>query len=366
MARSPDDRFPHLEGMRTELLRVAARLSPEASAQLTPQGTAATTPASGQPLIWSRALDPTVAAEGPGTTRSTARVPGAPPEPGQTEEEPAAAPGRPWRLGVGAAGVVLAGVLAVWIAMDRQSPVTPNGGGTTPPPVVNPPPSEPTKDEPVRPKEDDVSADPGTNVPPPALKGETSPSGKGAAPRPPSAEREARPKAVGGRTETPGGSVTPNPGPTPPKPAEADKTAVTPVTPGGTPSEPPKSDPPPPTVVVPPPPPPVGPGDEELIQGVLTRWARAYSARDARAVDEVQPGAADSLREQFEGLRSVEASLSGCRISVQQTKATADCAEAYSAELRVGGGRSAGTRRRAFSLDKSSGAWRITATKISR
>ena len=44
MARSPDDRYPHLEAMRTDLMRVAARLTPEAGAQLTAQGGAATRP----------------------------------------------------------------------------------------------------------------------------------------------------------------------------------------------------------------------------------------------------------------------------------------------------------------------------------
>ncbi len=38
MARLPDDRYPHLEAMRTDLVRVATRLSPEAAAQLTTQG----------------------------------------------------------------------------------------------------------------------------------------------------------------------------------------------------------------------------------------------------------------------------------------------------------------------------------------
>lgn len=379
MARSPDDRFPHLEGLRTELLRVAARLSPEAAAQLTAPGTAAATPGSGQPLIWSRALDPTVAAHDLGTTRSTARVPGSPPEAGAVRDEPPPPAARRWPVAASAAGIVLAGVAATWLTMGRESPtLRPNDSAETPrdtrptsgprPLPVDRPPLSSSADTPGRVAatggEAAVARDPVAVAP--------TPSGRNAPVRPSDSTTPRQPAGASDRPD-PGGRavVTPDAGttsgPANQRPAEPDEA---PAPAGGRHADPPRDAAPvaaPPVVVVPPPPvTPAGPSDEELIQAVLTRWARAYSARDARAVDEVQPGQADTLRAKFQDLKNVEAALSGCRISVQQAKATAECAEAFSAELKVGGGRTSGSRRRSFSLDKSSGAWRITATTTLR
>ena len=80
----------------------------------------------------------------------------------------------------------------------------------------------------------------------------------------------------------------------------------------------------------------------------------------------VQPGTESDLEKQFGQLQSVELSLSGCRITVQQARATADCAEHFTAQLKVGGRRQDDTRRRQFTLDKSSGAWRITSARIAQ
>lgn len=382
MARSPDDRFPHLEGMRTELLRVAARLSPEAAAQLTVQGGSPAAPASSQPLIWSRALDPTIAAEGPASTRSTARVPD-PFETAIAADEPAP-PARRWPLVAGASGVIVTGAVALWLSLGRgtvappvdspgtttppptrpagedprpkndSNPPTPSGGPVTPP-VVNPPAGEGKKGA--------SNAEPGKG----GAKGETParPSGKEQRPVEPPAPPTPQPGHVptGSGTNQPGsGGVT-----THPNPPVVDRPVVPP---GGTPNQPTKGSESTPSTPAgggtPPPVTPAGPSDEEQIQSVLNRWARAYTARDARGVDDLQPGAESALRRAFDQLKRVESTLSGCRISAQQTKATAQCTETFSAELKVGGGRSSGTRRRSFSLDKSSGTWRITSTTFTQ
>jgi predicted Ser/Thr protein kinase len=369
MSRAPDARFPHLEGMQTELLRVAARLSPEAAAQLTAQGTASATPLSSQPLIWSRALDPTVAAEGPGTTRSTARVPGTPPEAGEAADETAAPSARRWPMAAGAAGVVLAGGLATWLTVGRETPIATPAGPKEPPAATRPT-DAPTDTGDTRPPV----------LPPAGVSDKTGPKDGGALETPRSTVET--PKTSFGRSSagpvTPvprpppaGGKVTTNSGggtgvtssSLPPKAADPERA---PDPSGGVDPEPTKAEPATPAVVTPPPPVPAGPSDEEQVQSVVNRWARAYSARDARAVDDVQPGAASTLPAIFGDLKSVSSSLSGCRITVQQTKATAECAEAFSAELKIGGARSSLSRRRSFALDKSSGTWRITSTTFSR
>ncbi len=102
------------------------------------------------------------------------------------------------------------------------------------------------------------------------------------------------------------------------------------------------------------------------MQVALTRWASAYTARDARGVNAVQPGSESELEKQFGQLQSVGLSLSGCRITVQQALATADCSEHFTAQLKVGNRRQDDTRRRQFTLDKSSGAWRIISARIAR
>lgn len=378
MARAPDDRFPHLEGMRTELLRVAARLSPEAAAQLTSHGGSVPAPPSSQPLIWSRALDPTIAAEGPASTRSTARVP----DPFETAIAPegVATPARRWPLVAGASGVIVTGAVALWLSLGRgtvappvdtpgtttspptgpgsensppkaeSNPPTPSGGPVTPP-VDTPPAGEPRKDRNKEAEPPKGGAKSGTPERP--TEKERPPVEPPTPPRP-----QTGPGVAGPGTNQPGsgGAVTN------PNPPVIDR----PVPSGGTPAEPAKGSESTPSTPAgggtPPPVTPAGPSDEEQIQAVLNRWARAYSARDARGVDDLQPGAEGALRKAFDQLKSVESSLSGCRISAQQTKATAQCTETFSAELKVGGGRSAGTRRRSFSLDKSSGTWRITST----
>ena len=101
-----------------------------------------------------------------------------------------------------------------------------------------------------------------------------------------------------------------------------------------------------------------------LVQATIDRWARAYTARDARGVDDVQPGTAEMLEKAFKDLRRVSITLSACRIAVQGTAASVTCSEQYVAETRFGGAPSAGTRGREFALDKSSGTWRIKSTRV--
>ena len=115
-----------------------------------------------------------------------------------------------------------------------------------------------------------------------------------------------------------------------------------------------------------PPPAPVGPNDEELVEAMLGRWARAYSALDARGVDDLQPGMERTLDKQFAALRTVSLALTGCRVSVQEARASAECGEQFSAETRVGGQRSSVSRRRQFTLEKGAGGWRITSARVVR
>ena len=116
MSRSPDDRYPHLEAMRTDVLRVAARLSPEAAAMLTMEGTSGKTPASEQPLIWSRALDATVAASGPHPCdpRLGWPIPWSLPT--------ARAPARRWAVLGWWHRLIASVALAVWLAVGRGGP----------------------------------------------------------------------------------------------------------------------------------------------------------------------------------------------------------------------------------------------------
>jgi serine/threonine-protein kinase len=371
MARLPDDRYPHLEAMRTDLVRVAARLSPEAAALLATQGVAGTTPASGQPLIWSHALDPTVAASGPATPRSTARVP----DPAATEEDVTPTGGRRWPMAAGAGGLVLAAVAAMWLAVGRDatSPSMPSSPG---PVTTQVPPTRETNGPTI-----EASAPTNPPVPPPAAAPRTSSPVTvppvGAKPSP-SANRTAkgaetsRPPASQGtesseREGRPAGGTVPTRGQALPEQPMAPPAIINPVpedpAPGGRPAgngglTVPVSQPAEPVAA--------GPSDEDLVQAALTQWASAYTARDARGVNAVQPGSEGELEKQFGQLQSVGLSLSGCRITVQQARATADCAEHFTAQLKVGGRRQDDTRRRQFTLDKSSGAWRITSARIAR
>jgi serine/threonine-protein kinase len=365
MAREPEDRYPHLEAMRTDLVRVAARLSPEVAAQMTAGGGTGASPASGPPLIWSRALDPTVAATGPTPPRSTARVPD-----DAVTEEHAPPGGRRWRVAAGGGVLALAASSAAWLAVGR---------GAAPPSAAIPP-------EPVPPQ---VRSAPESSVPAgPAASVAAAP----AVPRPsaiPDTRATVRPAAS---TTAPSVSRTAQPAEPPPQPASPTTVAGQPepsvtgaaqprpaqVVPEGprstpaastaSPEPPPGSRPPVPSGAASPPAGPVvtGPTDEDLVLAALTRWATAYTARDARGVNAEQPGSERDLDRQFAQLQQVELSLSGCRIIVQQARAVADCSEHFTAQLKVGGRRQDDTRRRQFTLDKSSGAWRITSARIAR
>ena len=102
------------------------------------------------------------------------------------------------------------------------------------------------------------------------------------------------------------------------------------------------------------------------MQATIERWARAYTARDARGVDDVQPGTEAVMEKAFRDLRRVSITLSGCRIAVQGASASAACTEQHLAETKFGGAPTTGTRGREFTLAKSSGTWHITATHIVR
>lgn len=108
MARSPDDRFQHLDEMRSEILRIASRLTPDAAAQIVKRMTAE--PMAVQPLVWSKALDPTIDASAPSTPHAVAL---APPELETTSAEISRRPAK--ALMAGAAGVVIAGAVGLYV-----------------------------------------------------------------------------------------------------------------------------------------------------------------------------------------------------------------------------------------------------------
>ncbi|MCC6163431.1 MAG: protein kinase [Acidobacteria bacterium] len=362
MARSPDDRYPHLDAMRTDLLRVASAASRESGAHAPEPGTDGHHTAASPPLIWSHALDRTESSAGPDTPRSTAPIDGGV---RVTAEEPVAAPAPPvrgarWPLVAGAAGVVLASILAVvlWTSSGGMR----RDGESTPPAPVDAPrtPGETTADPrvPVTPAESPESSGKADGTPGTSGTIATPSRVDDRHPRKAAADAPVAPVTMDTRGGEGARDTTPV---TPPREAVSPPPVVPPPVTSGE------------TRPVTEPTPPVrqaeaaGPSDESLIQTQLTNWARAYSARDARAVDAVQPGAYGALQDQFSQLRSVELALSGCRISVDATSgsASADCAESFVAELRVGGRRTTDTRRRVFSLTKAP-TWRITATRIVR
>ena len=359
MSRTPDDRYPHLEAMRTDVLRVAARLSPEAAAFLTVEGASGNTPASEQPLIWSRALETTVAATGPVPERSTARV-GNPviPAGGTT-------PARRWVVLAGGTSIIASLALAVWLVGGRggssPGPVAlPDRGGVANPTTVLPP------------RKDDATE---TVTPPGPVEAAKGPSTEKAAAPPSSVSGRVVPE----RPVAPRSGSTPgtSPGQSVPAQQQVDLPAREPVKESGVPQgsggTTPKSrdsGEATPTPVVPPvaeaPVAPTGPRDEELVQATIERWARAYTARDARGVNDVQPGTEAVMEKAFRDLRRVSITLSGCRIAVQGASASAACTEQHLAETKFGGAPTTGTRGREFTLAKSSGTWRITATHIVR
>ena len=371
MARSPEDRYPHLEGMRTDLLRSMARLSPEAAGQVATASAAPQTPASGQPLIWSHALDPTISADGPVSTGSTARVPDAAPTVQAPPEEdhptaPSVADGR--RRGHGHGRRRRHGSLADTRAggsdggtshhdYARQDGYARRRGAGLAEIDRQPRRHASRHDSSFEPVRQGRTRGGRARAGAACEQGREGSKGTGnPIVRPPTGTKEGAAKPE-----------VPRPEASPPGQTPATPPPVTP--PGNTGPEPKKEAEPRPTPPVAQPPPvtaPAGPSDEELVQATITRWARAYAARDARAVDEVQPGTERAFEEQFGQLRSLESSLSGCRVVVQQTRATAECAETFSAVLKVGNRRSDETRRRRFPLDKASGAWRITSSQVVR
>ncbi|BCS34618.1 hypothetical protein TBR22_A38460 [Luteitalea sp. TBR-22] len=367
MARQPEDRYPHLEALRTDLLGVVSRLDPAAAGGLAGQG-APGTGATPQPVIWSRALDPTVLADTPGSPRSTAAL-------AETETETALSQDtgrrRTWPRVAAIGSLVAAGALAAWVTVGRggaPAPDRPGAGGTDGGGTVTRP-NDPIPEAP-RPGRDAppvvaIRPEPGAIDDPAPRAGERTPERNARGEPPPirpDRRKDDTPPDSGRQVGGGSGSVTP----------PTDFSSLPPVQPG----QPPATEGPGPlrgadsggaaagTAALPPV--VTGPSDEDQVQSVLARWARAYAARDARGVDEVQPGTAGTLEKQFAALSRVDVTLSGCRIDVQGPRASAECGEQFTAETRFGGKPTSEARRRSFVLDKTSGTWRITAARIVR
>ncbi len=439
MAQAPDDRYPHLEAMRTDVLRVAARLSPESAALVTGPALAGSLVASGAPRIWSRALDVTVLADGQASPGSTARLPDAPLD----ETVGVAWPGRPSRLalGAGAAALILTVAAAVWVTRPGEPVAAPPIAKASTPGEA---PLGPAPSTPVSPPPTPSPA----AVDPPAdadllgrLAGQLTSGRRALAARnwsraygdalPPIIPAAAQTTAVraalaelgtvrslavtrsrdealqaeqtavrngagsdalaGGRralqlarsqarrdpleairrygeasdqfARGPQASVetvrqAPEPPVGPPAPitgATAGSAGAASTSAEGTPAA--VVGPPPPVVAATP-----AARDEDLVSDVVLRWARAYSAMDVDAVNQLQPGARRALEKQFTDLQSVTVTLAGCQISVQGARATAQCREQMTARSRDGKNFPVATRQRNFTLQKSDAGWRIDST----
>jgi len=442
MARAPDDRYPHLEAMRTDVLRVAARLNPDAPALLTPDAGAAHTSASGQPPIWSRALDVTVSTDGRVPAHSTARLP----DPlGDTIDAKSAGTRRPvrWALASGVAALVLTGAAATWVSWPASPVATPPARGAARPdestrapapaessPVLPTAPPPPATETPVgadvlirlagqlergrralaarnwsRAYDDalpptiptaaqttevrSVLAELGavrtlavTRAREEAIGAERSATSNGAesdalalgrrAVQLAQARSRRDPRAAIGMYRdavdqfsqstrvvsaaparppiaSPGGPIAAAPGATAeplgaPGPS-AERTSAPAV---GT---PPANLPATPVV-----------RDEDLVSDVVMRWARAYSAMDVDAVNQLQPGARRALENQFRDLQSVTVTLAGCQFRVQGLRATGQCNEQMTARSRDGKNLPVPARQRSFALQKSDAGWRIDST----
>ena len=367
MAREPDARHPHLDAMRADLIRIAARLSPSAATRLAPDdsGEQGLPP---PPAIWSRALDATSNLEGPETPGPiAATVPAAGVEP--------AAPDRlrrAWPVVVAVAGITLGGATALWLTSGTPEPARveyrnrPAGERKTFP-----------QEDPLRRAANDPigtpDLTPGTDVaaavppavaaPPPA----SPPASPGVAEAP--ARTATRPTAQARPPATeqarPGVTTTAPPRAIPPALPSGRESAAATEAGDPVPATPAVVAPPPPATVEPRPV-PAGPTDEEQVRAVLDRWARAYSSKDAQGVDAVQPGSAAALEKAFSQMRSVDVALSGCRVEVQDTRATAACTERLRTESIVAGGNRDQSRARQFTLQKSDGRWRIASTRFGR
>ena len=217
-------------------------------------------------------------------------------------------------MAAGAAAVTVAGAaLALWLTLGRDVPTVelpittmpgksdtrgagePDSRKSTGSPGDTPPDTTPSnQSDKAGPAEEPVAPVP---VPPASKEAKGSKGTGNPIVRPPTGNKEGTAKPEVPRPEAPPAGQTPA---TPP-----------PVTPPSNTGPEQKKDaeprPTPPVVAQPPPVTvPAGPSDEEQVQATISRWARAYAARDARAVDEVQPGKEREFEEQFGQLRSLE------------------------------------------------------------
>jgi len=101
------------------------------------------------------------------------------------------------------------------------------------------------------------------------------------------------------------------------------------------------------------------------IRGTLSRYAAAYTARDAFAAARVWPGVdRAALQRAFDALASQDVSLGTCRIDISGATAHAVCAGTTTWSAR--GGRDAErteSRRWTFDLQRAGGDWRIVSVR---
>jgi hypothetical protein len=99
---------------------------------------------------------------------------------------------------------------------------------------------------------------------------------------------------------------------------------------------------------------------EPVVQGVLNRFASAYSALDAAAAERVWPTVnRGALARAFDGLATQRVSLGDCRIDVTGSKARARCAGSATWSPKVGSGTHTESRVWTFDLVRVGAGWQI-------
>jgi hypothetical protein len=110
----------------------------------------------------------------------------------------------------------------------------------------------------------------------------------------------------------------------------------------------------------------VATSEDVAVQGVLNRYASAYSRLDASAAQEVWPAVNRSaLEHAFDGLASQRLLLDHCNVVVQGVTARATCAGSTTWSPKIGNSsRRTEARNWTFQLAKAGSAWQIVSARV--
>jgi len=108
------------------------------------------------------------------------------------------------------------------------------------------------------------------------------------------------------------------------------------------------------------------PRDQELVRGVLQKYADAYSRLDAAAAQAVWPSVNRSaLTRAFGNLSEQSVALDSCIVDVSDVTARANCNGSSTWQPKVGGGgRKTDARRWSFDLAKGPNGWTIRDARV--